>query len=424
MWETGRNKKEKAVLVSVDIAGQKSWPVDDAAGELKVLAESSGVEVIKTIFCHRAQPTPAYLIGKGKTEEISGVAQGLGADVVIFNEDLNSTQQRNLEEVIALKTLDRTQLILDIFSQRAKSIEGKVQVELAQLEYLLPRLAGQGILLSRLGGGIGTRGPGEKKLEVDRRRISKRIVKLKKDLRSLSQRRNSLREHRRKLGLPTIAIIGYTNAGKSTLINRLTGAGQLIRNSLFSTLDSVARKFTLPNKQRVLFSDTVGFLHRLPHHLIEAFKATLEEVQQADVLLHVLDASSPLVYEQNQAVDQVLAELTAQNKPMVLALNKSDLVGDEFALKRYLRDFKNSVAISALKGTNLEQLLEQLSHQLSGLMVDLDLFIPQEQMDLLNMVHRQGQVFKQDHQNNQVHIQARVPVSLKAKIENLLKEQE
>ena len=420
MWETGRDKKEKCILVTVEVAGQDSWEVQDSAKELKELARSSGAAVTEEVVCRRARPTPTYFVGKGKAEELSRLSQGLDADVVIFNEDLTSTQQRNLEEIIDVKTVDRTQLILDIFAQRAKSMEGKIQVELAQLGYLLPRLAGKGIFLSRLGGGIGTRGPGEMKLEVDRRRIKERISRLKKDLHKLSQRRSSLREYRRCQALPTIAIVGYTNAGKSTLINRLTGAQQTVRGSLFSTLDPLARRFTLPNKQKVLFSDTVGFLHRLPHHLIEAFKATLEEVKEADILLHVLDISSPLVYEQNEAVYEVLKELEAKGKPMIVALNKLDLLKNEFSLKRYLKDFKNSVAISALKGINIEQLLEQIGYQLANFMTEIEVFIPQDKMHLLNLIYRQGQVFKKEYRDNKLYLQARVPQKTKAQILNLL----
>ena len=384
MWETGKDKKEKALLVTVDIDGEDLWEAEDAAGELKELVSSSGVEIAKEIVYRCRKPTPNFLIGKGKVEELSQLAQALPVDVVIFNEDLSSTQQRNLEDVIEVKTVDRTQLILDIFAQRAKSQEGKVQVELAQLEYLLPRLTGKGIMLSRLGGGIGTRGPGEKKLEVERRRIRERIARLKKELQDLGQRRGSRREYRSRQGLATVAIVGYTNAGKSTLLNRLTGADQKVRNKLFTTLDSLSRRFTLPGRQKVLFSDTVGFLHRLPHHLVEAFKATLEEVKQADLLLHVVDISHPCLYQQSEAVDQVLQELGAQDKPVVVALNKLDLLPDQFLLKRYLKDFKNSQAISALNGTNIEQLLELLQHQLAGLMAEVELLIPQERADLLS----------------------------------------
>ncbi|NQS99829.1 MAG: GTPase HflX, partial [Candidatus Omnitrophica bacterium] len=404
MWETGRDKKEKVILVTVEIKDQDSWSIEGSAKELKELAFASGVEAVGEIVCQRTKPTPTYFVGRGKAEEIAQLCRQLNPDAVIFNEDLSSTQQRNLEQTIDVKTIDRTQLILDIFSQRAKSMEGKLQVELAQLGYLLPRLTGKGVVLSRLGGGIGTRGPGEKKLEVDRRRIRRRITKLKQDLMHLSQRRGSRREYRRKHDLPTVAIIGYTNAGKSTLLNRLTNAEQIVKNSLFSTLDSVARRLILPNKQKVLFSDTVGFLHRLPHHLIESFKATLEEVKEADVLLHVLDISSSLVYEQNQAVETVLKELNAERKPTIFALNKLDLLNNQFALQRYLKDFKNSVAISALKGINIGELLELISLHLDGLLTEIEITLPQNKMHLLNLIYSEGQVFKQDYRDGGLFI--------------------
>jgi GTP-binding protein HflX len=420
MWDTGRDKKERAVLVTVELTGGNSWEARQASEELSQLARSSGAGVAEKLICRRKMPTAAYFIGRGKAEELAGLCQGLNADAIIFSEDLSSTQQRNLEELIEIKTIDRTQLILDIFARRAKSMEGKIQVELAQLEYLLPRLTGKGILLSRLGGGIGTRGPGEKKLEVDRRRIKERIGRLKKELSGLSRRRGSLRQKRQRNALATVAIIGYTNAGKSTLLNRLTGARQIVRNSLFSTLDSAARRFTLPNKQKVLFSDTVGFLHRLPHHLIEAFKATLEEVKEADILLHVLDISSGLVYEQDKAVYEVLKQIEAGEKPMIVALNKLDLLNDQFRLNRYLKDFKNSVAISALTGVNIEQLLERVSVQLADLMSDIEVFIPQDKMHLINLIYSQGQVFKKEYQKNQIYLQGRIPRKIKAQLENVL----
>ncbi len=423
MWETGKDKKEKSILVTVDIKGRDNWTAEDSSRELRELASSSGVGVVKELICRRAKPTPSYFIGKGKAEEFSRLSQSLGASAVIFNEDLSSTQQRNLEEIIDIKTIDRTQLILDIFAQRAKSMEGKIQVELAQLDYLLPRLSGKGIILSRLGGGIGTRGPGEKKLEVDRRRIKERIARLKKELLTLRRRRGSLREYRRRHNLPTVAVIGYTNAGKSTLINQLTGARQIVRDKLFSTLDSVARRFTLPGRQKVLFSDTVGFLHRLPHQLIEAFRATLEEVKEADILLHILDISHPCVYEHNEAVYELLRELNAQDKPMLVALNKSDLVTNKFNLKRYLKDFKNSVAISALKGIDIEELLERLSLQLDSLMSDFEVFIPQEKMYLLNLIYSEGQVFKKEYRKDKIYLQGRIPRKIKAKLDNLLQKE-
>ncbi len=282
---------EKAILVTVDIKKEKGWAAGDRAGELRELARSSGASVEGEIVCQKEKPTPDLFIGKGKLEELVLLSGQKRADLVVFNNDLTPTQLRNIEKGLDyIKVVDRTQLILDIFSQHAESMEGKIQVELAQLEYLLPRLTGRGIQLSRLGAGIGTRGPGEKILEYDRRRIRERIARLKVELKNLGVRRQALRKRRRDAMLASVAIVGYTNAGKTTLLNRLTNSRKLVADKLFSTLDPVARSYILPNNLKVLFHDTVGFLYNLPHHLVESFKATLEEVRMADLLVHVLDA--------------------------------------------------------------------------------------------------------------------------------------
>lgn len=356
---------EKALLVTIDFGRRDSFSNEDSLAELTELTISSGGFVAGDIKCNLREPTPAYLIGKGKVEEIAGLCNIKKANVVIFDDDLSSTQQRNLEDVLNVKTIDRTQLILDIFAQRAHSKEGKLQVELAQLQYLLPRLAGKGILLSRLGGGIGTRGPGEQKLEVDRRRIRKRIGKLRAELNSLEIRRESMRERRKEAGLLIVAIVGYTNAGKSSLINALTGAVQLVENRLFSTLDPVIRRLLLPNGREVLLSDTVGFLHRLPHQLIEAFKATLEEVHQADVILHILDISGHLVWEKYESVLAVLKELDALNKPIITALNKIDILTDRSIIPKFAGRIDNTVPISAKTKEGLTSLMARISETIS-----------------------------------------------------------
>jgi len=316
---------EKAVLVSIQLKTEKHhWRIEDISSELEELAVSAGVGVVENIICICEKASPKYLIGKGKVEEIGFAAAEQNADTVIFSHDLSGTQQRNLEEALGRKTIDRTQLILDIFSNRAKSPEGKMQVELALLQYLLPRLVGKGILLSRLGGGIGTRGPGETKLEVDRRQVRKRIAKLKSDLESFRSHRATTHKKRKGNNIPAAVLVGYTSAGKSTLLNRLTGALQPVSEKLFTTLDPVSKGLQLPNGQQIIVSDTVGFLHELPHHLIEAFKATLEEVSEADLLVHVLDASDQRIYQHNQAVREVLSELGLENKPLLVVLNKAD----------------------------------------------------------------------------------------------------
>ena len=349
---------ERALLVTVDLGIKDGWSAEDMAQELRELAQSAGVRVQEEIICRRDRISRAYFVGKGKVGELAVISQNKGLDAVIFNNELSGSQQKTLEEIIGVKTVDRTQLILDIFAKRAKSNEGKVQVELAQLLYLMPRLTGKGIMLSRLGGGIGTRGPGETKLEVDRRRIRERITKLKKDLERMTAQRRMRQKGREKIPVPSIAIIGYTNAGKSTLLNSLTQAKVIAQDRLFSTLDPTIRQFVLPTNQRVVFIDTVGFLHNLPHRLIESFKATLEEVVDSDMLLHILDITHPKVQQQSEAVYSVLHELGVANKRIITVLNKIDKM-DEAVIPRFKRIFDNAVAISALHKQNFEELIDR-----------------------------------------------------------------
>lgn len=407
--------------MTVELDKKCGWSSKDLAGELAELTRSSGVKVVHSLICRKVKPTPDYFIGKGKAEELIHICRKSKADVAIFNNDLSSRQQRNLEEVIGIKTIDRTQLILDIFAQRARSLEGKIQVELAQLEYLLPRLMGRGVLLSRLGGGIGTRGPGEQKLEVDRRKIKQRITKLKRDLDRARLRREFSRKRRRDSALTAIAVIGYTNAGKSTLVNSLTSTYQLVQNRLFTTLDPVARRFTLPDNQKVIFLDTVGFLHRLPHHLIESFQATLEEVSEADMLLHILDSSHPLVYEQNEAVHKVLKELGVKGKPLICALNKIDKLDSPQKIHRLLKDFENSVAISAVKREGFSELIDKISAVLSHFLVDITWVVPLEKMRLIDLLYREGRIFRKEFRNNQLYVEARVPLRIKRIVEKELR---
>ncbi|MFA5402459.1 MAG: GTPase HflX [Candidatus Omnitrophota bacterium] len=384
---------ERALLVTIGFKKDKGeWRLEDSAAELEELASACAVEVVDNITCFCDKPTPDLFIGKGKAEELNLIAQEENTDTIIFSGELSGTQQRNLEGVIAKKTIDRTQLILDIFARRAKSPEGKLQVELAQLQYLLPRLTGKGIILSRLGGGIGTRGPGEQKLEVDRRRIRKRIDSLKVDLKGLMLHRQVMRKRRKENALPIIALVGYTSAGKSTLLNSLTNAGQVVSESPFTTLDPLSKNIQLPNGENVVISDTVGFLRDLPHQLIEAFKATLEEVVQADLLIHVLDASHPYVYEYNKAVFAVLKELGIEDKPVITALNKIDLLDDQMWLERLKEDFPECVTVSAKLKTNLDALLEKIGKSFSGRMIQVEVLIPHSRMDLIDLFYRQGKV--------------------------------
>lgn len=404
---------KKAILVTVDLKNEKGWTAEDRARELKELVRSSGASVEGEIVCRKEKPTPGLFIGKGKYEELVELFIEKKADIVVFNNELTPTQQRNLEEGLGdAAVIDRTQLILDIFAQHARSTEGKIQVELAQLEYLLPRLTGRGVQLSRLGGGIGTRGPGEQILESDKRRIRQHISRLKVELRNLEIRRSSLRKRRKDAMLTTVAIIGYTNAGKTTLLNRLTNSGKLAADKLFSTLDPVGRIYTLPNNIKILFHDTVGFLYDLPHFLVESFKATLEEVKQADLLVHVLDASNPQIHDLDKAVYTVLKELGAEKKTMINALNKIDLVESPGTLNRLQKDFRNCVLISALKGNRIDSLIKEISDLLSGLVTRINIELPLNKMDILNLIYEQGKVHKRENRPGSIYIEATIPVRL------------
>ena len=408
---------EKAILVTVDLKGERGWSAGDRADELRDLARSSGALVEKEVVCSREKATPDLFIGKGKFNELASISKEKKADAVIFNNDLTPTQLRNLEKGLGdTKVLDRTQLILDIFSQHAKSMEGKIQVELAQLEYLLPRLTGRGVQLSRLGGGIGTRGPGEKILEYDRRRIRERIARLKVELRNLEKRRQALRKRRKDAMLLTAAIVGYTNAGKTTLLNRLTDSRILAADKLFSTLDPVARSYVLPNSLKILFHDTVGFLYNLPHHLVESFKATLEEVRSADLLIHVLDVSDPRIHELDEAVYTVLKELEAENKTIINVLNKTDLVSGARYLDRVKKEFKNVVVVSALNGKGMDLLVDEISKALSGFVAEIKLEIPNNRMDKVNLIYENGKVRYREDRADSVYIEASVPIRLKQRL--------
>lgn len=407
---------EKALLVTTEFFDndyKDTWKLDDINFELKELVKSAGLSVAGSVECFKDRPTAGYYIGTGKTEEIGAICADKGADVVIFGNDLSSTQQQNLEDIIGVKVIDRTQLILDIFAHRAHSMEGKVQVELAQLQYLLPRLKGKGIMLSRLGGGIGTRGPGEQKLEMDRRKIRNKISKLKDELKKIHLRREGLRRKRHESEIANISLIGYTNAGKSTLLNALTHSDVIAEDRLFSTLDPTARRFVLPNNQKVVFVDTVGFLHNLPHHLIEAFKATLEEVIEADILIHILDASSPMISELNEAVHEVLEELEAHDKPIIIALNKIDKIEDKSAIERLTKNFENAIAISALNKENLEELVERISMMLFASLVYVKALIPQSEGKLLSQIYKEASIIRKEFRPEGVYIEADMVPRLK-----------
>jgi len=399
---------EKALLVTLDLKRNKElWSAKERAGELKELAVSSGAQVGHEMIAVRDKPSPDLFIGSGKAEEISQICTEKNIDVIVFNNDLTGTQQGNLENIINVKTIDRTQLILDIFARRARSNEGKIQVELAQLLYLLPRLTGRGILLSRLGGGIGTRGPGEQKLEVDRRKIRKRIAKLKNDLDRLHLQRATRRKQRTRFSILTIALVGYTNSGKSTLLNALTGSGVYVKDKLFSTLDPTIRSFILPNNQKVLFADTVGFLYKLPHHLIESFKATLEEVISADILLHLVDASHPKRKEMETAVYEVLDELKISGKPVVTVLNKTDRL-DPDEIPRLSREFGDAIPISALKKENFESLIDRITVYLNTAVKIYNITIPQKDARLISLIYDNGHVLKREYLGDKIYLEAQL----------------
>ncbi|MFA5005754.1 MAG: GTPase HflX [Candidatus Omnitrophota bacterium] len=408
---------EKTLLASVQLKTDHSgWTIADIASEMEELAVSAGALVVYNLIAICDKPTPNYFVGRGKLEEIGMLAREEQADLVIFSCDLSGTQQRNIEQFLGLKTIDRTQLILDIFSRRASSPEGSMQVELAQLEYLLPRLSGKGVMLSRLGGGIGTRGPGEQKLEVDRRQIRKRVAKLKQQLKQFSLHRQNTKKRRKDNNLPSVVLVGYTSAGKSTLLNTLTLGEQLTSEKLFTTLDPVSKSLKLGNGQIVVISDTVGFLHQLPHHLIDAFKATLEETLDADLLIHVLDAFDGRIEQHNQAVFDVLKELGIEDKPVVTVLNKIDLFSDSDALKRILEEYPEAIPLSAKTKENLGLLLKSIEKVFAARMRDVRLLLEHNRMDLVDLFYRQARVNSIKYKPEGIDIKLTIPEALYRKI--------
>jgi GTPase len=347
-------------------------------------------------------------VGKGKAEELRELSYQFDADTVVFDEELTPAQSRNLEKILGRTAIDRTAVILDIFGQHAHSQEGKAQVELAMLRYRLPRLRGKGKGLSQQSGGIGTRfGGGETKLEIDRRRLLRRISKLESDLKVLTKNRRTQRKARARSRLQTVAIVGYTNAGKSTLLNRLTDAGVLVEDRLFATVDPTTRRLDLPGGERVLLSDTVGFVRKLPTQLVEAFRSTLEEVAEADLLVHVVDASAADPEAQMEAVQTVLREIGADEVPMLVAFNKADLAGDE--VKRLLDRHPGSVALSAATGEGVDGLLEAVGERLRLLSRTVEMLVPYERGDVVAALHRQGEVLSEHHEDDATRIRVRLP---------------
>ena len=394
---------EKAVLVGVG-RGLEESDLD----ELAALADSAGAEPVARVLQTRQDPNPATFVGKGKLEELHTTVHRTGAGAVFLDDELSPGQLRNLEEKLKVRVVDRTALILDIFALHARSREGKAQVELAQLNYLLPRLRGWGEAMSRLGGGIGTRGPGETKLEVDRQHIKRRISKLRKDLKDLARTRDVKRSSRERSGIPQIAIAGYTNAGKSTLMNALTDSDVVVANQLFATLDTTVRKIQLPSGRGATLSDTVGFVSKLPHELVEAFRSTLEEVARATLILHVADSSSPDLPAQIEAVRMVLGEIGAGAVPEVLALNKADRLSEVERARVLARFDGDAVTISALTGDGLQELLEKVEGAIPRFPMGVTILVPYGREDLTAMLHREGDVLSEDAREDGTLVRARV----------------
>jgi len=419
MIETRPKKNhERALLIGLEKQGVSKWDLRDSLEELAELANSAGAEVVDTVTQKLDRPTAPYYIGKGKAESLKPALQDRQVTSVIFDDELSPAQGRNLENLLSRKVLDRTQLILDIFAQRARSREGRLQIELAQLQYLLPRLTRMWHHLSRQTGGIGTRGPGETQLEVDRRRVQERISRLERELESVRKTRAVQRQGRKRHQWPVAAVVGYTNAGKSTLLNLLTGADVVAENKLFATLDPTTRSFMLPNKQRVLLTDTVGFLRKLPHTLIESFKATLEEVSEADLLIHVVDLSHARVDDQIEAVESVIKELDAHGKQTLIVFNKIDNLQNRDLIETYGRRFPGSVAISAKTGEGVNKLVLALQDALSAWRLRSHFKIPASESALIAEIHRVGHVLELKYEGNDAIIVAHVPPELGQKLAN------
>lgn len=414
---------EQVVLVGVWTEGT-AWQAERSLVELARLAETAGAAVLEGLIQRRDRPDPATYIGSGKAQELRRIVVATGADTVICDGELTPGQLRHLEDVVKVKVVDRTWLILDIFAQHARSKAGRAQVSLAQMEYLLPRLRGWGESLSRQAGGraggatggVGTRGPGETKIETDRRRIRDQMTVLRRQLKEMERVRRTQRSGRRRSGTPSVAIAGYTNAGKSSLLNRLTGAGVLVEDELFATLDPTVRRLELPSGRACTIADTVGFVRHLPHHLVEAFRSTLEEVTEADLVLHVVDGSDAEPEEQMSAVREVLSEIGAGDLPELIVINKADLA-DPLDIARLRHLEPGAVVVSARAGEGVGALLEALDARLPRPEVDVDLVVPYERGDLIAQAHDKGEVLLEEHLAEGTHLRARVSAELAARLQ-------
>ena len=415
--------QERAVLVGMEYNGMLNalgWTIEDSVEELKQLADTAGAQVVARFLQKRPKPDPAFFIGKGKVQELALFVQQENVDLCIFDDELSPAQQRNIEQAMGIRVLDRTALILDIFAQRARTNEGKLQVELAQLQYNLPRIMGKGLSLSRLGGGIGTRGPGETKLEVDRRRIRDRIAYIKECIGKVKSVRTLHRASRNKASVPTVSLVGYTNAGKSTLLNTLTNSDIYAKDQLFATLDPTTRQLDLPDKQQAILTDTVGFIQRLPHQLVAAFQSTLEEVIEADVLLHVIDVSHELYKEQSNAVYHVLEQIGAKDKTIITVYNKIDKLPEDSALPARLAQEENSVCISAKAGLNLDKLLEMIAENLKLKAVEDYFLIPYSESAVAAKLHSVGTVLEQEYLAEGTQLKVRLDANQLGEFEKYL----
>jgi len=411
---TSNKRTERVFLVGAELKSRAAWEVRDSLDELAELAASAGGEVVGDGTQRLEAPVASTYIGSGKADQFAQHCRQNDVDTVIFDDDLSPAQSRNLERVFDCKVLDRTSLILDIFAQRARTREGKLQVELAQLQHLLPRLTGFWSHLSRQKGGIGMRGDGETQLETDRRRVQGRITRIEQDLELVRRQRTTQRAGRQRHFWPLASIVGYTNAGKSTLLNTLTGAEILAEDQLFATLDPTTRRLRLPTNQNVLLSDTVGFIRKLPHRLVEAFKATLEEVVEADLLLHVVDLSHPKAGEQIQSVNAVLDEIGAADKPTLMVGNKIDRLTNGEVSCRFLEQFPNAVAVSASSGEGFPALLCELGNRMRPTRLFVQLKVPHTEAAVIARLHAVGQVLERDYSGKMARFKARIPPHLQA----------
>ena len=405
LYENKETARERVILVGV--CTRENENVEESLDELAELADTAGAEAVGRVIQNRESMHPGTYIGSGKIDEVRELAAALQADGVICDDELTPAQLRGLEQELDLKVMDRTLVILDIFAQHATTSEGKLQVELAQLRYRLARLTGKGIAMSRLGGGIGTRGPGEKKLETDRRLIKSRIARLNRELKEMQIHRDTARKKRLNESVPVAAIVGYTNAGKSTLLNALTGAGILAENKLFATLDPTTRRMELPGGQEILLTDTVGFIRKLPHHLVEAFKSTLEEARYADYILHVVDSVSPQMDAQMEAVYETLDRLGIAGKPVITLFNKRDLAAGSELPKD--PNAVRTIGISAGTGAGLGELQEVLEEQLRNSRVQVEKLFPYAQAGDIQRIRRYGQVLEEEYREDGIYIKAWMP---------------